>query len=280
VSADEQSRFLQELAENLNSRNIQLPSLPDVVTNIRDALEDPNCNSERLAAVVRIDAVLVARLLISANSAFRNRAGIEITDLNIAVSRLGFKVVRNAAITLAVEQIFAGSAYKDVKTAIREIWSYSLSLASMSLVIAKNAGNVNADNAFLCGLFHEIGKLYILTKAKDYAGLMGDKASLKSVQDQWNANVGMAIIETWGFSSEISESLKSEEYLIDDPRSAPTLVDVVFLAKLVLADDGEAAQYKAFSRSAGKLNLNADTLPSIHQANDLHMQSIRQLAGY
>lgn len=279
MSADEQSRFLQELAEDLNSRNIQLPSFPDVVINVRAALEDPTCSAERLAAVVRIDAVLVARLLMSANSAFHNRAGIEITDLNLAVSRLGFEVVRNTAIALAVEQIFAASEYKDLKNAIKEIWSSSLSLASMSFVIAKNAGNVNPDNAFLCGLLHEIGSLYILTKARNYSELMGDKASLERVQEQWNANVGKAIIEAWGFSDEISESLESEENLTDDPNTAATLVDVVFFAKFVLAEEDELAENVAFTVPAAKLNLDAGTLPSIREAYDLHAQSMRRLAG-
>ena len=152
MSADEQTRFLQELAEDLNSRDIQLPSFPDVVIGIRTALEDPTCSSERLAEVVKTDPVLVARLLMSANSAFHNRAGIEIVDLDLAISRLGFEVVRNTAITLAVEQAFAASEYKEVKDAIKDIWSSSLSLASMSFVIAQNEGHLNADNAFLCGL--------------------------------------------------------------------------------------------------------------------------------
>ena len=175
MSAEEQTRFLQELAEDLNSRNISLPSFPDVVVNIRTALEDPKCTADNLANVVRTDPVLVARLLIAANSAFHNRAGIEIVDLNLAISRLGFEVVRNTAITLAVEQIFAASEHKELRDSVKHIWNESLSLASMSFVIAQRSGAVNADNAFLSGLLHEVGKLYILTKAQDYPTLMGDE---------------------------------------------------------------------------------------------------------
>jgi HD-like signal output (HDOD) protein len=277
VSAEEQTQFLQELAEDLNSKNIQLPSFPDVVINIRTALEDPTCSSERLASVVRTDPVLVARLLIAANSAFHNRAGIEITSLDLAISRLGFEVVRNTAITLAVEQIFAAAEHKKLKSAIKEIWSSSLSLASMSFVIARNAGSINADNAFLCGLLHEIGRLYILTKATRYPKLLGDPESLKTVQDQWYASVGKSIIEAWGFSNEIAESLDREdsEQIVGGPA---TLVDVVFLAKLVLNAD-EAAEDTAFAGPAGKLNIRAETLPMIQEAYDLHAQSMRQSVG-
>lgn len=280
MSADEQTRFLQELAEDLNSRNIQLPSFPDVVINIRTALEDPTCSSERLAEVVKTDPVLVARLLMSANSAFHNRAGIEIVDLNLAISRLGFEVVRNTAITLAVEQIFAASEHEELKNAVKEIWSSSLSLASMSFVIARSEGKLNADNAFLCGLLHEIGKLYILTKARDYPGLMGDADSLGTVLEQWYTSIGKSIIEAWGFSSEIADSVESDENVSDDENAAATLVDVVYLAKLVLDDEADnVAETESFRGHAGKLNVNADSLPALQEAYELHAQSMRQSVG-
>ncbi len=279
MSADEQTRFLQELAEDLNSRNIQLPSFPDVVINIRTALEDPTCSSERLAEVVKTDPVLVARLLMSANSAFHNRAGIEIVDLNLAISRLGFEVVRNTAITLAVEQIFAASEHKELKNAVKEIWSSSLSLASMSFVIARSEGKLNPDNAFLCGLLHEIGKLYILTKARDYPGLMGDADSLNTVLDQWYTSIGKSIIEAWGFSSEIADSVESDENVSDDENAAATRVDVVYLAKLVLEDADDLVETDSFLGHAGKLNVNAESLPALQEAYELHAQSTRQSVG-
>ncbi len=279
MSAKEQSRFLQELAEDLNSRNIQLPSFPDVVISIRAALEDPTCSSERLAEVVRTDPALVARLLIAANSAFHNRAGIEIVDLDLAISRLGFEVVRNTAITLAIEQIFAASEQKELKDALKEIWNSSLSLASMSFVIAKNVGNINADSAFLCGLLHEIGKLYILTKVRNYPALLGDEQSLKTVMDDWYSSVGKSIIESWGFAEEIADSLDIEDYLSDDQSAAATLVDVVFLAKLVLDSGDDISEQDAFRSPAAKLNISADNLPSIHEAFDSHSKSMRQSVG-
>lgn len=277
MSAEEQTRFLQELAEDLNSRNIELPSFPDVVINIRTALEDPACSSERLADVVRTDAVLVARLLMASNSAFHNRAGIEITDLNLAISRLGFEVVRNTAITLAVEQCFSASQHKDLKYAIKDIWTNSLSLASMSFVIARHAGNVNPDNAFLCGLLHEIGKLYILTKAQAYPKLMGDEESLQTVMQEWYASVGRSIVEAWGFSTEIADTLETEEHLTNDTGAAPSLVDVLFLAREVVAAEDNAEEFgDTCEAPATRLKLNAERLPAIQEEFDAHFRSMRQ----
>lgn len=279
MSAEEQTRFLQELAQDLNSKNIELPSFPDVVINIRTALEDPSCSSERLAEVVRTDPVLVARLLMAANSAFHNRAGIEITDLNLAISRLGFEVVRNTAITLAVEQIFSSSQHEELKYAVKEIWSNSLSLASMSFVIARNSGSINPDNAFLCGLLHEVGKLYILTKAQKFPALMGDEASLETVMQQWYSSVGRSIVEAWGFSTEIADSLETDEHLTDDTGAAASLVDVLILAREVLADAENEELADVCEAPATRLKINAELLPAIHEEYGLHSASMRQSAG-
>ncbi len=276
MSAEEQAKFLQQLAEDLNSKNVQLPSFPDVVINIRTALEDPKCTSERLADVVRTDAVLVARLLMSANSAFHNRAGIEIVDLNLAISRLGFEVVRNTAITLAVEQIFNASEHDDMKEAIKGIWNMSLSMASMSFVLARNSQGINADNAFLGGLLHDIGKLYIITKARDFPALMGDQESLATLLKEWAPSVGQSIVESWGFSSEIAESLDIDENLHPENTGSVSLVDVIYAAKtLIESEDDEAPD----DPTTGKLGITEDTLPGIREAYDLHAQSMRQSAG-
>jgi HD-like signal output (HDOD) protein len=277
MSADEQTQFLQQLAEDLNSRNINLPSFPDVVINIRTALEDPKCTSERLADVVRTDPVLVARLLMAANSAYHNRAGIEIVDLNLAISRLGFEVVRNTAITLAVEQIFNASEHEDLRDAIKGIWTDSVSLASMSFVIATKSKSVNPDNAFLSGLLHGIGKLYILTKARDFPGLLGNPDSLASVLEDWTPSVGRSIVESWGFSPEIAESLEIEDNLHPEDGSPATVVDVVHAAKILLEDDEDTSIPD--EATAGKLAISEETLPSIREAYQLHAQSMRQSAG-
>lgn len=280
MSAEEQTRFLKQLAEDLNSRNIKLPSFPDVVVNIRTALEDPTCTSERLADVVRTDPVLVARLLMAANSAFHNRAGIEIVDLNLAISRLGFEVVRNTAITLAVEQIFNANEHSDLKESIRNVWESSLSLGSMCFVIAKSTGSLNADNAFLCGLLSGVGELYLITKARDFPNLLGDEESMASIVSEWNPSVGQSIVKAWGFSDEIADSFEIGENLSHDAGAPVTLVDVVYTARLIVDESyAETALTNTEEPAPGKLNVSSETLPKLREAYTLHASALRQSAG-
>lgn len=276
MSANEQSKFLQELAETLNSKDIALPSFPDVVINIRDALEDPTCSAERLANVVKTDPILVTRLLISANSAFHNRAGIEIVDLDLAISRLGFETVRNAAITLAVDQIFKAGEHDDLKDRLEELWNDSIALSSMCFALAQKVGGVNSDNAFLCGLLHGIGKLYILTKARDYPELLGDNDSLNTVIAQWCPSVGRSIVQAWGFSDEIAETVDGVAAEDADIAQGASLVDVVVGARMLVDDAEQALAEDPLHPSIARLNVDSNNYAKLAESYDMYAQSMRQ----
>lgn len=280
MSAEEQAQFLQGLAEDLNSKNIALPSFPDVVINIRSALEDPTCTSERLAELARTDPVLVSRLLMSANSAFNNRAGINITDLDLAISRLGFEAVRNTAITLAVEQLFNASQHEDLRDRLKDLWSRSINMASMSYVIARSTSGMNADNAFLCGLLHEVGKLYILTQAGKYPGFLGDAASVDKVLAEWHPSVGRSIIESWGFPDDIVASVDLDEGISDGDGGAANFADVLFAAIRLLdkgQDDADGELEPA--PSLGRLGINAESQAELIEGCEAFSQSMRQSVG-
>ena len=274
-AASEQAQFMQGLAEALNSKEIALPSFPDVVVKIRTALEDPTCSADRLAEVAKTDPALVSRLLRSVNSAFHNRAGIEIVDLGLAISRLGFEAVRNTAVTLAVEQIFDTSQQEDLKERLGDLWNRSIDLSAMCYVLAQRTGSLNSDNAFLCGLLNGIGKLYIVTKARDYPAFLGDSDALEQVLAQWSPSVGQSIVTAWGFPDEIIGTFDTDSAAGGDGDAEPSLLDVVATAKL-LTDDLEGSlsaqsQYPALMR----LKLVADNHGAVSESFEMYTQSLR-----
>src|SRR5678816_3868049 len=95
--------FVQELARELNRGDLNLPSFPDSVVRIRKALDDPNCSPDKLARIATADQVLAGRLLKMANSALLQRGGGAVSELRTAIFKLGFAMVRNAAISVAMQ---------------------------------------------------------------------------------------------------------------------------------------------------------------------------------
>ena len=278
MSADETAKFLEGLAKDLNSRKIALPSFPDVVIRIRSALEDPTCTADRLAGVAKTDPVLVSRLLISANSAFHNRAGVSIVDLNLAISRLGFEAVRNTAIALAVEQIYNASKRTELRDRMKKLWSRSISLSSMCYVLATGKEHIKPDNAFLCGLLHEIGKLYILNKARDYPRLLGDDASLDKVLADWYPSIGKAIIESWGFPQDIADSMVVAE-TVHAARRSTTLADIVYAAIALLDAPDETLAKVPLHPAIARVITGIDAYAGIKETFDQHVLTVRQSVG-
>jgi HD-like signal output (HDOD) protein len=253
----DQFRFVSLLALELDNGDITLPSLPDVVMKIRKMLERDDCDFERISQAVSIDPVLVSRLFVFANSAFYNRANVKIDTLEGAIGRLGFEVVRNAAMSLAMKQLYNSDKQDKAAKHLRAVWARGMKLSSMAFAIAQQQNHLNQETAFLCGLMHEVGKLYILTKAEEFPGFLGDPKSLHAVMHEWNPQISKSIVESWGFPEDVTASTDPATYVDHDINTPANLVDVICVAKL-LVDGGEDNLTTIFEEnlSCQKLGIN------------------------
>src|SRR5918995_5914804 len=91
--------FVTELAKEVSSGKVELPSFPDVAVRVRKVLADEHVSNEQIARVVGSEAGLAARVFTLANSAALNRAGRSVSDLKMAVNRIGHNNVRTAAVS-------------------------------------------------------------------------------------------------------------------------------------------------------------------------------------
>jgi HD-like signal output (HDOD) protein len=233
--------FVEELARELSRGELQLPSFPDSVLRIRKALDDPNCTPDKLTRIATADQVLAGRLLKMANSALLQRGGAVVTELRTAIFKLGFAMVRNAAISVAMQQMFHTKDLGTLALRIKELWEESTKVAAASYVIARTLTKHNADEAFLAGMLHNIGKVYIYTRSRSHEGLEAEPQLLAHVLDAWHGPIGKAIIESWGLSA--AQAAAAEGYR-DFGRvvegSGPDLTDVVQVARIIAGHNPDA----------------------------------------
>ena len=273
MSQNEYFDFVQSLADDLNNDEIKLPSFPDVVVRIRTALDDPDTTGEHLGKILSVDAVLASRILILANSAYHNPAGIKIESLAAAVGRIGFEKVRTAAISYAVEQFYVSKTLQVLKDDLRVTWTDGLHLAAMSEVIARHCTKLDSDSAFIAGLMNRIGVLYIFTKYETYPTLLQDKDARQSIIDEWAAPIGQSIVANWGFSEEIQGTLNPDEVekrMLD--RSTANLADIVTTAKRSL--NGEEAGIHD-TAEAKRLQLTDKQMPAIMESYKQKLDSLK-----
>ncbi len=77
----------------------------------------------------------------------------------------------------AVRQLRLAPALRSIAKPLNVLWEESISVASISQVIARRT-KISPDEAFLTGLLHGIGRLYIMVRAVGKVGYLRRRAVL------------------------------------------------------------------------------------------------------
>jgi len=223
-------QFFSELKQAVESDQIILPTLPEVALKIRDAVENENTSAQQIADTLTQDASLSARLIQVSNSPlYRSRNPIE--DLQMAVTRLGIRMVRDLVISLAMKQIY--QATSDVLDEhFRASWTTAVEVAAICRMLAITVPSINPEQALLAGLVHNIGSLPILVKAEDDDDLFNNSDALGDVIEQLQSRVGVLILETWNFGDAMTDVVKHAHNFTYDHEGTADLVDLVQIALL------------------------------------------------
>ena len=142
--------------ETLLDEVITLPSMPETLEQITALINDPDSALGDVAKVISRDPAIALKTLRLVNSAYYG-LGKEISSIEQAVVLLGSKVIRNMVLTAAVFETIQGSTEKLLRH------SLACGLAMRILVEEGPLSNlvVAEDEAFIFGLLHDIGKVFI-----------------------------------------------------------------------------------------------------------------------
>lgn len=220
-----------ELLAAIDNDELILPTLPEVALQVREAAEDPDVGLNELSKVISSDAALTARIIKVVNSPLL-RSSSEISDLNMAVNRLGMSYTANLAMGLAMEQMFQATS-DVIDRRLRDVWATSTEVAGISHVLCRHFTRLKPDQAALAGLVHQIGILPILSYAEEHGQLLNDSFTLEQVIERLHPVLGQRILQAWDFPPGLINV--PMEYL-DFERHTDTVdyVDIVQVALLQL----------------------------------------------
>ena len=226
----DENAFLEELYQAIYERRLTLPTLPEVALRVRDAVEREDSSANQIANIVATDAALSARLLQVANSPlYRGRDPID--NLQIAVARLGIRLVRSLVVSLIMQQIF--QATNDLlDKRFRQIWEESVQVAAISRVLAQNLKHLDKEQALLAGLIHNIGALPILMMADQYPELLDDPNELDRVLTLLSPSIGQRILREWDFPDSLIKVPSNFLNLAYQSEGPANYVDVVIVSRL------------------------------------------------
>jgi HD-like signal output (HDOD) protein len=219
--------FVQDLATELNSGKVELPSFPDIALRVRQVLSDELVPTEQVVRVINSEPALAAQLLRISNSRALNATGKLHTDLRTAVARMGFNLVRSAAISFAMAQLKKVEALKGLEKPLEQLWQRSAAVAAMCHAVARRHSNINPDKALLAGMLHGFGRLYILTRSARHPALFTDAGALNAIIRDWSAPIAKALLENWSMPEEIITAVSEYEDPDRDHDGPPDLTDVL-----------------------------------------------------
>jgi HD-like signal output (HDOD) protein len=198
--------FLRSLAAELSAGAVVLPSFPDVFVRIRAALADPDTGLTETLEIACAEPRLAERLLHAANSTALSHSRPPLTDLRAAIARLGTRAVQSAALAFAVEQVRLAPALRSISAPLKSLWEEGIAVAALCQAIARRT-RLSPDDAFLTGLLHGIGRLYIMIRAVDRSPSLHGDPAFEEMIDRWHPTVGKAVLENWGFPRAISDAV-------------------------------------------------------------------------
>ena len=201
-----------------------LAVLPHVVFKVLEVSASEDAPPMELERAIIVDPGFSSKVLTLANSAFFGLPR-RVTSIREAIMFLGFRSVRNLAMTVGTYDMFVGKTDRE-SLRRKAWWKQSVDTAVCSKWLAFSTRKAQPDDSYTCGLLHLIGKTLLDRFGHgDYervAMMMGAGVpELDSESRVFGCNhvdVALSASEHWGFPTTLVSGLA---YLtppdLDDP---------------------------------------------------------------
>lgn len=212
-----------------------LPTIPVVATKVLQLMEDESSTADDLARVVASDPAVAARVLKISNSSFYG-AQRQIQTLPHAIMMLGFVTLKSVVVAASVKQV-----YQPYGLTEKLLWEHSFGAGLAARLIAKELRRVNPDEAFLGGLFHDIGKQIMNFLDKDKfqevmqlcynEGISFEQAE-RMLFPYTHEEAGALVIRKWNFPEQLMKAVLAHHTLEFEEDEDPYLVILANIVSL------------------------------------------------
>jgi putative nucleotidyltransferase with HDIG domain len=133
--------------------------MPTSVVRLMRALENPQFSAGQIADLLSLDQALTANVLRLANSALMGY-GPRCATVREAVMRVGFQRVRSIIMAAAVSEQL-NQRLSGYNLAAEQLWHHAVVAASTARYFASAVRYPYAEEAYVSGLLHDIGKVIL-----------------------------------------------------------------------------------------------------------------------
>lgn len=254
-----------------------LPVLPDVTERVLRMAGDPKSSLSALADVLSKDAAMSAHVLRLANSPlYRGREPI--VSLHQAAARLGTQKLRDVAVVVASEsRLFRARGFE---AEARHAFQHGLVCGLWAQEIARRLRGP-VEEAFLCGLLHDVGIPVLLQSACDrLPNALELRAEVLQVVDALHAGIGADLVRAWKLPAHLATAIGQHHGQTDSVLAAIVVLadDLADFTENDVDDDAIVERVLAHDASAA-LNLYDDDVTGIVKLRDAITGTCASMAG-
>lgn len=196
------NQSLTEIIKDMvDADRIHLPVQPDICQQAAASLRSDKFDTERLSLLIGHDPALLCNLFRSANSSFF--AGLPKTlTIEEAVTRLGQGKARQV-IEHACRDSAGGTQGELLQRTMPRLWLHARACAGGAQWLANRCGYQNlAEQAYLAGLLHDIGKQFLLAALQEIAssdefGITLSSELIREVIATMHVEAGRRLFDEW-----------------------------------------------------------------------------------
>ncbi|MBU3695369.1 HDOD domain-containing protein [Dechloromonas sp.] len=218
-------------------KGIVIPPRPTILQDVDSELNKPDTNLITVAALVAKDVGLSASILKTLNSPFFGLS-TKVSNVSHAIQLLGAKNLKNIVTGLVLRTTFSGQN-------LERFWDTAEKVASINALICTRLPRMPKEDAYLLGLFHDVGLPMLMQRIPEYRETLKQASSfngsITDFEEQQHATnhatVGFIIARSWGVSDSIAQAIlyhHAPHILGEDLKFQPlvqTLVAVNFIGE-------------------------------------------------
>ncbi len=259
----------------------RLPAMPQILLKLIEQCQSEDVGMAALAELIGKDPGMTGKILAVANSSAYHRSGRQV-GLEHSLSALGTDMIKTLVISESVFQVF-NNFFHSNSTDLRGFWHHSLSAAVLAREIAGKMSYPHAEEAYLAGLLHDVGRLALLATApKEYTlnFLARDDENLCALEQRTlnitHSEAGAWLIERWNLDSFLADSVLYHHEPAARLESTHPLIRIVLLAHLLSTHGEDDPAVKAAALLCG---IEATDLSLINSGATLQVKKSADLLG-
>ncbi len=225
-----------------------LPTLPKILEELIKRVSDIESSLESIQDLIEVDQAITSRILKVSNKVeFLEPDEARITSVQDALHKIGLENAKRISLNVSVLHLMEKVEFPRTFT-FASLWQHSLGVAVASSVLAEETGYENSDEAYTCGLVHDIGKLIKIKFdqeefCREVEAAREENLDLRSfelINDcLMHDALGSLMLELWEMPIELSSVIRyhhTEHRLMRtgvESADLHHLIDIVYLANLL-----------------------------------------------